>query len=254
MPEMESTGASMLFKKVTALVLAVSCAAMAQIGPPTSPQIRFVSSDPTGNSCGSNYVAIFVPSGSIYTCDNGVVAQAGGGGSSVGKSSRQIVVCPSSALPVSDLTLTSSPALGCDLSGTSPLGFAQWDADHAPAAIQYVQTYMDYLTGAAAGTVSVYVVLRAETDNNVGHSIVVSIQSGFCIANSNCANITWNTAQTATIAPGASANGQVVAKLSGLTMTGAAADTLFFIRVGHAITGYTDTGLIDGYIVVATGY
>ena len=47
--------------------------------------VQFTFGDPDGNSCNpSNYpVTLYVPGGTLHTCQNGTVAQVGGGGSGV---------------------------------------------------------------------------------------------------------------------------------------------------------------------------
>lgn len=86
----------MLFKKAIALLFALSCAAMAQIGPPTSPQIRYTTSNPNGLACSSTAISLLTPSGVLYTCQAGFYAQVSGGGGSVSiTATSPIVVTPS---------------------------------------------------------------------------------------------------------------------------------------------------------------
>lgn len=89
------------------ILLAFAAAAYAQN--PTG--FTVVQTNPTGNHCGSNSVALQTPAGNIYTCQNGAYAAVGGGGAPSGPAGTVQIANGSGGFggdtTVAALTLTS---------------------------------------------------------------------------------------------------------------------------------------------------
>lgn len=162
------------------LILALALCGIA-FGQPSSNPIRYVTADPTGTSCAATAIALRTPNGTLYTCQSGVYAAAGGSSSGAGGTycaatggAANALVCTGSPAPTSLTGLLLSMTVDASNSGATTLNVnslgvksiltstgAAFSANQIAPGTTYIVSYdgtefiLQTISGAAGAPVSV---------------------------------------------------------------------------------------------------